>query len=114
MNFQNTSRLCETTGCGGSIKKFREEFFMPQHQGKDKIYFTGNSLGLQPKTAAAYLMQEMEDWAIWVARAILKPARPWYPYHEIFPKQLIKNHWLPPGRSGGDEFTDGEPSFVTW
>ena len=30
---------------------------------KPVIYFTGNSLGLQPKGAAAALKQELDDWA---------------------------------------------------
>ena len=31
------------------LSNFREQFFIPQKNGKDVIYFCGNSLGLQPK-----------------------------------------------------------------
>ena len=34
---------------------FREKFLIPQHKGKDTMYFTGNSLGLQPRSAAEAL-----------------------------------------------------------
>ena len=35
---------------------------MPRHAGRDALYFTGNSLGLQPVTAAEYIEGELEDW----------------------------------------------------
>lgn len=44
------------------LKSFRNEFFIPQHEGKDAIYVCGNSLGLQPKNAREYVREEMEKW----------------------------------------------------
>ena len=46
-----------------TLKSFRERFHFPQHNGRDTVYFTGNSLGLAPKTAMAALEQEVNDWA---------------------------------------------------
>ena len=40
---------------------FRERFHMPRHAGRDALYFTGNSLGLQPVAAAEYIEGELED-----------------------------------------------------
>ena len=51
MNFQNTREFAQQLDAKDFIKKYREEFIFPQHNGKDVIYFTGNSLGLQPKSA---------------------------------------------------------------
>jgi len=31
------------------LGRFRAEFCMPQHEGRDIAYFCGNSLGLQPR-----------------------------------------------------------------
>ena len=46
------------------LSKFRERFLFPKTaNGEDCIYLCGHSLGLQPKTAAAYIEQELEDWA---------------------------------------------------
>ena len=36
------------------ISNFREKFLIPQHGGRDALYFTGNSLGLQPKRQRAH------------------------------------------------------------
>lgn len=63
MNFQNTQTFAKNLDEQDALKSFRSKFFIPQHEGKDTIYFTGNSLGLQPKSTAAYIQQELNDWA---------------------------------------------------
>ena len=45
------------------LSSYRDKFLFPQHQGKDVIYLCGNSLGLQPKNAIEYFVQELNDWA---------------------------------------------------
>lgn len=44
------------------LGRFRDEFFVPQHDGRDQVYLVGNSLGLQPKRTAARIEQEMCRW----------------------------------------------------
>lgn len=63
MEFENTLEFAKSLDTQDSLKYFRDRFYIPQHNGKDKIYFTGNSLGLQPKIAKDYIIQELEDWA---------------------------------------------------
>ena len=41
---------------------FREEFIFPLINGKEQLYFCGNSLGLQPKSVIKHLEQELKDW----------------------------------------------------
>ena len=50
--------------------------------------FTGNSLGLQPKGAAAALKQELDDWAHFGVEGHFQAKNPWYPYHEFFSESL--------------------------
>ena len=88
MNFQNTIAYAKKLDHEDILKDFRNRFFIPQHNGKDGIYFTGNSLGLQPKTTAAYVQQELDDWARLGVEGHFQARNPWMPYHEIFPKQL--------------------------
>jgi kynureninase len=45
------------------MKGYRERFFFPQINGKEAIYFCGNSLGLQPKSVKSYLEKELDNWA---------------------------------------------------
>jgi kynureninase len=72
------------------LKDFRSRFFIPQHKGKDTIYFTGNSLGLQPKSTAAYIQQELDDWAQWGVEGHFRAKNPWVSYHEPFAPLIAK------------------------
>ncbi|MEO7923860.1 MAG: kynureninase [Chitinophagaceae bacterium] len=90
MNFQNTLEFAKTSDDKDPLKKFREKFFIPQHDGSDCIYLTGNSLGLQARTTSAYVQQELDDWAKLGVEGHFQAKNPWMPYHEIFPKQLSK------------------------
>ncbi len=72
------------------LKSFREQFYIPVINGKECIYFTGNSLGLQPKTTQEYILNELEDWANFGVEGHFHATNPWLSYHEIFPQQLSK------------------------
>ena len=61
--FENTLAFAQAQDSADPLRVFRDEFLFPQKDGRPVIYFTGNSLGLQPKGAAAALKQELDDWA---------------------------------------------------
>ncbi|NNC81958.1 MAG: kynureninase, partial [Flavobacteriales bacterium] len=65
-------------------------FFFPQHEGRECIYFTGNSLGLQPKGVKAYLEEELEDWAKHGVEGHFRARRRWVDYHEFFSQSLAR------------------------
>lgn len=65
------------------LRAFRDKFHFPQHQGTDVVYFTGNSLGLQPKTTRSYIEQELNDWAALGVEGHFQAKRPWFAYHEF-------------------------------
>lgn len=90
MNFENTLEFAKSLDSKDILKDFRERFYIPRHNGKDSIYFTGNSLGLQPKTVKEYVNQELDDWARLGVEGHFQAKNPWVSYHEIFPKQLSK------------------------
>lgn len=70
------------------LSRFRERFHLPQHDGTDTVYFTGNSLGLQPKAAQAALQVELDDWAQWGVEGHFQGRHPWVSYHERFSEGL--------------------------
>ncbi len=70
------------------LKQFRNKFYFPQNNGKDVLYFTGNSLGLQPKSTKDYISQELEDWARFGVEGHFQAKNPWYSYHEILAEPL--------------------------
>lgn len=73
------------------IKGFRKEFHFPkQKNGKPYLYFTGNSLGLQPKKTRQYIVEEIEAWAKWGVEGHFHARRPWLPYHEFVTNSLAK------------------------
>jgi len=90
MLFENTLSFARELDEQDALKHFREKFYIPIINGKESIYFTGNSLGLQPKTTQDYVLNELEDWANFGVEGHFHARKPWMPYHEIFPKQLSK------------------------
>jgi kynureninase len=90
MTFENNIAFAKDLDKNDPLKTFRAQFYIPVINGKECIYFTGNSLGLQPKTTQDYVMNELEDWANFGVEGHFHAANPWLSYHEIFPKQLSK------------------------
>ena len=72
------------------LRTFRDKFYIPLVNGNEAIYFTGNSLGLQPKTAQDYVLNELEDWANYGVEGHHFARNPWVEYHEMFPAILSK------------------------
>lgn len=72
------------------LKSFRDKFYIPLLNGKEAIYFTGNSLGLQPKTTQDYILNELEDWANYGVEGHFHARNPWMKYHEMFPSLLTE------------------------
>lgn len=90
MEFQNILEFARLLDEKDELKSFRDKFYIPIVNGKECIYFTGNSLGLQPRTTQDYVVNELEDWANFGVEGHFHARKPWMPYHEIFPKQLSK------------------------
>ncbi|MBK7619299.1 MAG: kynureninase [Flavobacteriales bacterium] len=80
--FQNTLAFAQAQDNADPLRAFRDEFHLPQHDGRPAIYFTGNSLGLQPKAAANALKQELDDWARFGVEGHFRAKHPWVSYHE--------------------------------
>ncbi|WP_126974177.1 kynureninase [Gynurincola endophyticus] len=70
------------------LSDFRSLFHIPFKDGKSIIYFTGNSLGLAPKTAQTAIQQELNDWAKLGVEGHFHAKNPWYSYHEWFSPAL--------------------------
>jgi kynureninase len=73
-----------------SVENFRKHFLIPQKEGKDKLYFCGNSLGLQPKSVRNSINQELDDWANLGVEGHFNAKKPWLYYHHQFAKPLAK------------------------
>lgn len=70
------------------LRKFRDSFYFPQAHDRDTIYFCGNSLGLQPKTVEAAILQELQDWRGLAVLGYTKAKNPWLFYQQQFQRTL--------------------------
>ena len=90
MNFKNTLEFAQKLDAEDRLARYREEFIFPQHNGENVIYFTGNSLGLQPKSAKRYVDEIMTDWANLAVEGHFHAEKPWWDYHDRFAEKLAK------------------------
>jgi len=91
VEFEASAAFAANMDTTDSLKGSRENFFIPKNpDGTDAIYLTGNSLGLQPKTTSAYVVQELEDWKTLAVEGHLHAKHPWLPYHEFLTDQMAR------------------------
>lgn len=71
------------------LRVFRHEFLIPkQNNGDDCCYFSGNSLGAQPKNCAEYVIKELEQWKDFGSLGHFYPSHPWISCQEEVSKLL--------------------------
>ena len=84
MTFINTREFAQSLDAQDELRKYRDEFHFPHVNGKQVIYFTGNSLGLQPKRTKTYVDEVMNDWANLAVEGHFYSDKPWWDYQERF------------------------------
>jgi kynureninase len=58
--------------------------FPPAHP----LYFAGHSLGLQPRRAREYVLEELDEWARLAVDGHFSARNPWMHYHELLAQPL--------------------------
>jgi kynureninase len=87
-SFEISSAFAQQLDQQDALRALRNEFHIPQQNGKPVIYLCGNSLGLQPKSAVEFLQQELDDWRNLGVEGHLHGRNPWYYYHHFGREQL--------------------------
>jgi kynureninase len=73
------------------LAAMREQFSIPrQASGEEEYYFTGNSLGLQPKLARAAVIELLDAWQQRGVKGHFEGDFPWMPYHEFLTEQAAE------------------------
>ena len=72
------------------LRAYRDKFHIPVINGIETVYFTGNSLGLQPKSVKNYLDEELEAWKNWGVEGHFEAKRPWFSYHEFLTDKIVR------------------------
>lgn len=84
ISFQNSLEFANDCDKNDSLAKFRDQYIFPVNEKNEtQIYFCGNSLGLQPKTAKEALNVELEDWGKWGVEGHFHGRKPWFHYHKF-------------------------------
>ncbi len=72
------------------LKSYRDRFYIPVINNIETIYFTGNSLGLQPKSTKTYIQKELDAWEKWGVEGHFEAEKPWFAYHEFLTEKIAK------------------------
>lgn len=65
------------------LQAFRAEFHIPKAaDGSEKVYFCGNSLGLQPRRVQDYLQAELTTWQNLAVEGHFAGGDPWFYFHK--------------------------------
>ena len=84
INFESGREFAIAMDAADPLAGYRDRFHIPKTSaGSDCVYLCGHSLGLQPKSARAYIEQELQDWERLGVEAHFHARSPWMPYHEI-------------------------------
>ena len=82
MEFINSEAYARQLDRDDPLRAYRDAFYFPEVNGKEVIYFTGNSLGLQPKRARLFVDAIMRDWKELAVEGHFHAEKPWWDYHE--------------------------------
>lgn len=64
------------------LREYRDQFLLPLRDGKEQVYFLGNSLGMQPKTTSEHLARVLSQWQHYGVEAFFEGDSPWLDMHE--------------------------------
>lgn len=90
MDFKNTLAYALQQDTEDPLKKYRAQFYFPRLNEREVVYFSGNTLGLQPKSTQDHILNELEDWASFGVQARFHARIPWLTYPEQFVKPISK------------------------
>ena len=82
MLFENSLAFARQLDQADPLRSYRDRFYVPERNGKPLIYFCGNSLGLQPKTARQALDHELAIWQQHGVEGWFEGENPWLTIHQ--------------------------------
>ncbi len=89
-DFQTTLAYAHQQDQTDSLRSYREQFLIPEKDGQTQLYFCGNSLGLQPKTARKAIERELGVWQNHGVEGWFEGDEPWLYYHKYCKKTLAE------------------------
>ncbi len=90
MQYENNASFALELDKQDKLAQYRDKFFIPEVKGRQALYFTGNSLGLQPKSVKDHLNRELLDWAFYGVEGHFHAKNPWFHYHKFLTEASAK------------------------
>lgn len=91
LTFQSGDDFARKMDAADSLAHLRDRFWIPKTKAGDEcLYLCGHSLGLQPKTAASYVQEELGAWAELGVEGHFHARHPWMPYHRLLTQQTAE------------------------
>ena len=80
MTFENSRSCAKTMDQDDPLGSYQDKFHYPKNDNKENvIYFSGNSLGIQPKSVRKYVEKELN---VWEREGLLGQHSRWENFHE--------------------------------
>ncbi len=83
MQYESTLEFARSEDDKDPLNSYRDQFHFPSLGTPKLVYFTGHSLGLQPKAVRAAVELELDEWARYGVEGHFDSTNPWYSYHEL-------------------------------
>lgn len=90
IGFTTDIEFARKADAADQLAGFKKQFHFPQKNGKDVIYFCGNSLGLQPLDVEAAVQTELNTWKEQAVGGYFGGTNPWLFYQEYLKPSLAK------------------------
>jgi kynureninase len=83
MQYESSLEFAKAQDEVDPLQSYREQFHFPNLGTPELVYFTGHSLGLQPKAVREAVNLELDEWAKYGVEGHFHSTNPWYSYHEL-------------------------------
>ncbi len=88
MTFEFNEAFAQSLDAADPLGSFRDRFLIPKKQGKQRMYFLGNSLGLQPTSTASSINTILQHWADEGVESFFTGKAPWLDLHNALLEPL--------------------------
>ena len=83
MHYESSLEFARAQDAADPLRAYRDRFHFPSLGTSELVYFTGHSLGLQPKSVKAAVNLELDEWAKYGVEGHFHSTNPWYSFHEL-------------------------------
>ena len=90
MDYEPTLEFARDCDATDPLRGYRGQFHFPSLDTPEMVYFSGHSLGLQPKTVRAAVELELDEWAKYGVDGHFHSTNPWYSYHELLTPPMAR------------------------